>query len=181
MPVMEEEVWLPIAGYEGLYEVSNWGAVRSTGRIFSARGDEIGQGDIRIMRPQFLSGGYPRVHLRKHGTKPKNHNIHQLVAAAFLGSCPIGYLPVHNNGEREDNRVRNLKYKLHVRPREYEGRAIRQRGTNNRNSKLTENDVRRIRQDDRLHREIAQEYNISQSTVSDIKNWQSWGWLEDGK
>lgn len=74
---MEQERWLPIQGYEGLYEVSNWGNVKSLKKE-------------NILKPMFTTNGYKQVFLSKNG-KQKWFRIHRLVLINFLG------LPVSNN------------------------------------------------------------------------------------
>lgn len=105
---MNEEIWKDIKGFEGIYQVSSFGNVRS----YHKRG---GQHRYYISKsPILLSGvlwsnGYYFVTLRNNGIiRPQS--IHRLVADAFLPN-PNNYSDVnHKNGIKTDNRVENLEW-----------------------------------------------------------------------
>lgn len=105
------ERWLPIPGYEGNYEVSDRGNVRSVDRI------RIGtDGIAQKRRGQILRGtigardGYRCVNLRTGGGNGRVTPIHRLVLLAFVGPLPPGMVSRHLNGNPTDNRLENLKY-----------------------------------------------------------------------
>jgi hypothetical protein len=100
-----QEIYKAIPGYEGLYEVSNMGNVKSLSRV-DLRGHRVNE---RIRRPTLVMG-YPRVCLNKDGKK-KNFMIHKLMAMAFLGHKPNGHKKVidHINNIKTDNRIENLQ------------------------------------------------------------------------
>jgi len=100
---MAKQIWKDVVGYEGLYQVSNEGRVKS----------------LRWKTPWILNRatnkyGYFIVTLFKD-KKGKTKTIHQLVAAAFLGHIPNGYVLVvdHINHNPKDNRVENLQIITH--------------------------------------------------------------------
>lgn len=94
-----EEVWKPVLGYEGLYEVSNLGMVRS---IFYKR-----LKNNAILSPRKVGDGYLAVNLSKN--KKKNSlRIHRLVWEAFNGPIPKGMQVNHINEDKTDNRLENL-------------------------------------------------------------------------
>jgi len=97
-----EEIWKDIPDYEGIYQISNLGNVKSIGRI---RGK-----NIILIKPYIDKRGYFFVSLRKDNSK-KNISIHQLVAITFLNHKPCGYKLVvdHINNIKTDNRVENLQ------------------------------------------------------------------------
>jgi hypothetical protein len=100
------EQWLPVPGFEGAYEVSNLGRVRSLPRMVRAGAN----GGFRavggnILKPVVNVAGYTQVRL----PDGKTRTIHSLVAQAFLGERPAGYQVCHNNGDPSDNRVENLR------------------------------------------------------------------------
>jgi hypothetical protein len=104
------EVWKDVPNYEGLYQVSNLGNVKSLERFAKHH-----HGDLRIVREKILSKnpvnrGYLSVKLSKNGKKKKGI-IHQLVAMAFLGHVPNGNIMVvdHINNVNTDNRLENLQ------------------------------------------------------------------------
>lgn len=94
------EHWLPIPGYEGRYDVSSLGRVRS-----------------HIRRPQVLrqnqrsaAAPYLAVSLSGYDHVKKTTAVHSAVCAAFIGPCPDGLVVRHLNGDACDNRAVNLKY-----------------------------------------------------------------------
>ena len=108
------EEWRDIKGYEGLYQVSNLGRVKSLPKEWV-----IGKGGIRKHNGKTLKGsvtdkGYSRVLLYKNGTR-KEYSVHQLVAMAFLGHTPCGYVLVvdHIDDNPKNNRVDNLQIVTH--------------------------------------------------------------------
>lgn len=93
------EIWKDVKGYEGIYEVSNLGRVKS-----------LKLGRIKIMKSNPNSDGYLRLNLTKMG-KGNNFKVHQLVAVAFLGHIPCGLDLVinHKDFNRQNNHVDNLE------------------------------------------------------------------------
>ncbi len=108
MPTQPLEEWRDVKGYEGLYQVSSLGRVRSCRRqIYSKRCVKFV--DSIILTPQVKNTGYIRVYLRKNG-KQKYHSVHRLVADAFL-TRSVGDTEVnHINEDKSDNRVGNLEW-----------------------------------------------------------------------
>ena len=101
----ESEIWKDVAGYDGFYQVSNKGNVRSV-----ARKDSIGRkrGGL-ILKPAYDRGGYLTVGLCKNG-KSKTKNVHRLVAETFIPNTK-GFLEVnHKDENKSNNRVENLEW-----------------------------------------------------------------------
>ncbi len=108
--IMQAEIWKDIPGYEGLYQASNLGRVRSLDRRSMHRGlnEKIIKG--RVIKPISNKKGYLYVGLSLNG-KVKRCSIHVLVAMAFLSHVPNGNTVVvdHINGTKDDNRLVNLR------------------------------------------------------------------------
>lgn len=99
------ERWLPVVGYEGLYEVSDHGRVRS---LAENRPRNWQRRKVGILKP-ILIQGYHCVGLSKD-SEPRRKLIHRLVLLAFIGPCPAGFQAAHNNGTPNDNRLENLRW-----------------------------------------------------------------------
>ena len=106
-----EEEWRPVVGYEGLYEVSNRGRVRSVVTRW-------GNPRLRLLKPRKHTQGYQRVNLCR-GNGPKDHYIHALVLAAFDGKCPSGFVRNHKDASKAYNDVGNLEYVTPARNNEH--------------------------------------------------------------
>ena len=106
MQSTHDEKWLPIAGHEGHYEVSDRGRVRSLDWT-NSRGILV-PGRIRKLPTD--SWGYQQVGLQENG-KQVLHLVHKLVMEAFVGERPSPTHQIcHNNGDQADNRLVNLRY-----------------------------------------------------------------------
>lgn len=93
------ETFKPVRGYEGLYEVSDYGCVRSL--------DYNGTGKRKVMKPK-KNKGYRQVELWRDGNS-KTFSVHRLVWEAFNGTIPDGMQIDHVNGVRDDNSLANLR------------------------------------------------------------------------
>lgn len=104
------EIWKDVEGYEGLYQVSNLGNVKSLERIIPHRKGN-GQRIIkeRILKPQLQKIGYYSFNLSKNG-KPKLFLAHRLVADAFLEKIDGKECVDHINGCKTDNAFFNLRF-----------------------------------------------------------------------
>ncbi|UUV46937.1 HNH endonuclease [Bacillus phage vB_BanS-Thrax5] len=102
------ETWKEIIGYEGLYEVSNLGKVRSVDRLIYRNGNPIMRKGKELSQHK-RQNKYFTVSLSKDG-KQKTHTIHRLVAIAFVDNPKN--LPVvnHKDTNKENNRFDNLEW-----------------------------------------------------------------------
>ena len=104
------ENWLPILGYEGHYEVSDQGRVKSLERRVK-HGKSTRQVNERVLSPIKDRDGYLLVNLSVEG-KMRTEKVHRLVATAFLGSNHDRSVN-HINMVKTDNRVSNLEWVSH--------------------------------------------------------------------
>ena len=113
------EIWLPVKGWEGIYEVSSFGRVRSLDHYVNGKGGIPRLARGRILKPQIASG-YLQVYFYENG-KQKWYKVHRLVADAFLPVPPyllmllekgdIGRLEInHKNENKLDCRVENIEW-----------------------------------------------------------------------
>ena len=99
------EEWIPVEGYEGLYEVSNLGRVQSVNRVDSSGKRR----QSRLLKPIPDKDGYSKVSLSR-SSKVKQVNLQRLVALHFI-SNPDDLPEVdHINCDRADNRAENLQW-----------------------------------------------------------------------
>jgi hypothetical protein len=156
-----KEVWQPVVGYEGRYEVSN------TGEVNGPRG---------ALKPIFHPKGYVQVVLYSNGTG-RRFLIHRLVAIHFIpnpNQCPQVN---HKDGNKINNVVSNLEWCTASENNSHAVRLLALHGESRYNCKLTDEQVRSIRSDVRTQREIAAHYRIAQSGVGRIKSGKIWSWV----
>jgi hypothetical protein len=172
------EAWKSVAHYEGLYEVSNLGRIRSLARLTRIRGGGLRELPGRILHPGFRGtrtsrgNGYLGVSLYKSGQKPRNAYVHDLVAEAFLGPRPILSQIDHVDGNKLNNFFGNLQY---VSKSENMRRAaesnLMARGERHRSAKLTDAQVteaRRLRTEGMTHQAIANNFGVTRECISRI-------------
>jgi hypothetical protein len=108
---MIEEVWKDIKGYEGLYQVSNLGRVKSLERTIKHKTCYGGFYHVKgkILKPKIDKDGYFRIGLKKDKIK-KYYFIHRLVAITFINN-PNNFLQVnHKDENKRNNQVNNLEW-----------------------------------------------------------------------
>jgi hypothetical protein len=167
------EQWLPAPGYEGRYEVSSLGRIRSLPRTeFTSRGHRRA---IRggILKPAHTAEGYLHVSLR-HDGKLRLVRLHRLVCEAFHGPGNALHNEVaHLDGNRANARADNLKW---VSKAENQAHRLIHgthcRGEQHASARLTDDQARWIKsQRDRLtRREIATALGIKLDTVRDVQD-----------
>lgn len=158
-----EEIWKPVLGYEELYEVSNYGRVRTTPRI------------LRQSPSSQLP--YPLVHLRKDG-QTHGRLVHRLVLEAFVGPAPEGMEACHNDGNATNAHLGNLRWdtkKNNAADRKRHGTEVS--GEQNSHVTLTREDVTKIQSlllQGMKQSEIASMFNVVQTTISHINLGKHW-------
>lgn len=173
------ETWKDIKGYEGLYQVSDLGRVKSLERY--VRCGTNGNGKRKVNERILKAGAYNKfghvsVFLRKHGI---GQPVHKLVMEAFVGKRPKGLVTCHNDGDPENNRLGNLRYDT-----ESENQIdIYRYGKKPSIGKLTPDEVEEIRyllnNTSLYQKTIAKKYGIAQQTVSRINTGRTFSWLDD--
>ena len=156
------ENWKAVVGYEGLYEVSDHGRVRSatTGKIKAQCANKV---DGRPFLALWIAN------------KCKIFKPHTLVLTAFVAPRPEGMECCHNDGHPWNNHVSNLRWD--TCKNNHADKVLH--GTTNRGErcgthKLTQAQVDAIRKDTRLQRLIAADYGVRDSAISRIKSRKLW-------
>ena len=102
------ETWKDIQGYEGLYQVSDLGRIRSLGRVCNSKNNSKSKKRERILTQEVTVFGYCRVRLFNSEGNAKHYMTHRIVAKAFIGEVD-GFEINHKNEIKTDNRVENLE------------------------------------------------------------------------
>lgn len=175
------EIWKPVVGWEGLYEVSDRGRMRSVDRltVFQIKGvsaTRFSRG--KILKPR-MTGGYLRVNLCGSGGIIKHKMVHIAVLDAFIGPCPEGLQARHLDGNATNPRLGNLKWGTWEENAEDKRRHGRwQCGERHGMAKLKDGDVREIRRRYALggvrQVDLASEFGIAQTKISAIVRGNLW-------
>lgn len=157
------ETWIDVKGYEGCYQVSNYGRVKSMRRKVASR-NGVRELPEKIIVPLFTKQGYLNVIASKKQVR-QTLVVHQLVAECFIGPRPDGYVIDHIDRDKTNNKAENLRYVT---------ASGNQR--NRKDNKLTEEDAKNIRVllSQESQSKIASRYKVSQSLISKIKLGMLW-------
>ena len=168
-----EEVWKDIDGYDGYYQISNKGRVRSwkNGR-WGKRESPL------IMKQQLNRYGYYEIRLQKNNVK-RLHRTHRLVALNFIGNPNNKPHVNHKDCNKINNNYKNLEW---VTNSENIKHAVKNdlmaRGERSGHAVLSRNDVLQIRsileQGFACKKELAIAYNVSLPTMYDVESRRSW-------
>jgi hypothetical protein len=178
----DAETWKPVVGYEGQYEVSNQGRVRSLYRVIYVRRFSTKVGahiDVykpmkgRIMRLNKNARGYLVCHLGRGVTKA----AHQMVLESFVGPCPPGQMGLHADDNKENNVLNNLRWGTSS---ENAYDSIRNNtfpsGERSPRAKLRKADVAIIKSlfGEKQDVEIARIYGVDRATIRKIRIGKTW-------
>lgn len=177
--VTSQELRLPVPNFEGRYEVSDWGRVRSLDHT-----DRRGQ----KRKGRFLSSGlnrygYPQVGLSLHG-KLKTFTAHRLVLTVFVGPRLEGMQCCHNDGVKANNHLSNLRWDTclsNMRDKAKHGTQSRMQGELHGQAVLIEQDIREIRArcaNGESQRTVARSFGIGQTQVSRIVTGKRWAHID---
>jgi hypothetical protein len=170
------EIWKDVAGYEGLYQVSNLGNVRSVDKYTSNR-FATRFWPSKALKLKNTRFGYVVANLSKEG-KLKNVFVHRIVCAAFIGDHPNKQVN-HINGIKTDNRLENLEW---VTSSENHLHAFKTglrvgysiKGSQSSKAKLDETKVREIKLSSNSVRNLAKIYGVHHSVIQGIKTGKRW-------
>lgn len=159
------EKWLSIPGWEGYYEVSDHGRVRSLSRIVLRNGHKNRMKGKLLSPVPHPKWGYLRTCLCRNGFRSLRE-VHTLVLLAFVGPCPKGMECCHNDSDPSNNLLENLRYDTHINNEADKDRC------------LSLPQVREIRRryaaGGITQRQLGVEYGKSQGAVNQLLNRVTW-------
>lgn len=174
---MSEENWKPVVGYEGYYEASDHGRVRSVDRqveiMIRSKKTKM-RFHAKMLTLDVCKIGYMRLGLSRDGTK-KMHSVHRLVMAAFVGVSSMDVN--HKDGDKRNNHLSNLEYCTESENMVHRYRMLGQDGllgSRNAASVLEEEDIPAIRADKRKVKEIAADYGVTIQAIWAVKKRKTW-------
>lgn len=172
------EIWRDYLGYEGRFQVSNFGRFKSLARMRKSRGGCLCPVKEKILSPRISGRGYEDVYLKKDGIG-RPVSVHRAVLETFFGPCPAGMQACHNDGNPRNNKLSNLRWdtsKNNNADRIKHGTDPV--GERNPRAKVTDDNVRQIR---KLYatgmytqQQIADRYGIHQTMISCIVHRTTW-------
>jgi hypothetical protein len=176
-----KEVWKDIKGYEGLYQISNLGIVKSLVRkvVSVKKKKHMRTTKERILTNVINAQGYYMINLNINGTS-KTCKIHRLVAKTFIPNPDNKCCINHIDGDKLNNEVINLEWVTHQENSKHAHKMglTNNSGSKNGNSKLTEKDVLEIRElydkGNTTYQKISEIYNVTSAMINDIINRKNW-------
>lgn len=163
---VKPEKWLPVVGYEGRYEVSDQGRVRSMARD-GAPGAR--RSKTKVMGVSVHRQGYHVIGLSRDGVR-KFYLVHWLVLEAFVGPRPPGQDGLHENDVPGDNRLVNLRWGTAVENSADARRNGKLRlGYDHPRAKLTPEAVADILTSDAHKFDLAAKYGVDESSIRAVR------------
>lgn len=178
MSKIHEENWKDIKDYEGIYQVSNLGKLKSLDRIDCNGGYRKG----KILSQGNDKDGYKLVGLAKDGVT-KTNKVHRLVSLHFICNPDNKPQVNHINGCVFDNRVENLEWATNSENLIHSFKTLGRssKGILNYGCTLTEKQVLNIFNEKGKLREISKKYKVDKQIVSRIKSGYTWSFLTGKK
>lgn len=173
-----ENVWKTAVGYDGIYNISNNGDLKSLKRILVCK-NGLWRLPERMMTPQLSREGYLCCLLTDVFKKKKTVKLHRLVAIAFIPNPENKEFVNHINGIKTDNRVDNLEWvtKSENTIHAYKlGLMNVPLGENNYQTTLTSKEVLEIRAIGKTMRgvDVAKKYNVGKHVICNILSRKTW-------
>lgn len=179
--------WRPVEGYEGYYEVSNCGKVRSIPRrvrVNNQNGIFTKSYPSKILKSYITTRGYELVKLCKKGVV-KSYSVHRLVAKAFCSNTHEKPEVNHKDGDKLNNHASNLEWNTPSENQKHaftEGLQKPQKGSKNGMSRLDEIDILFLhhwRSKGYYAKELAKLFGLSKNHAQDILGFRRWSYIKE--
>lgn len=176
-----KEIWGDVPGWDGYYQASNLGRVRSLDRYITYRNGRTHLHEGTVLTPASNGTGYHFIYLQKRQRIVKFY-VHRLAMLVFVGECPDGKEVNHKNGDKADNQLSNLEYvtKGQNRKHAYDVLGAKRPGPGERNNraKLTGEQVLKIREMYATGKytqvELGKKFGIGGRAICAIVNRENW-------
>lgn len=168
------ERWLPVRGFEGSYEVSDHGRVRSLPRAVRCRGNKQRMLSGKVVKGRVGKNGYIEVALQR---RPHIEYVlaHRLVLETFKGSAPEGCEARHRDGDRLNNTLDNLLWGTRVdNMADQYVHGTRIMGETHPNAVFNGELVRWIRESPQSSYEIAKVLGVNHTNTWRVKTGKTW-------
>lgn len=178
-----DEVWKDIPGYEGRYQVSTFGRVRSLDRVEMRKHGHGGCAEWhykgKILSARQKESGHLNVCLGANNTK----KVHRLVLETFVGPSPVGMECLHIDGNPTNNHIENLRWGTRIENRADIRRHAQLYRRRQGSTWLSEDTIRQIKRDlaqpDRPKMaELAVKYGVHVNTISNINRQYTHKWVD---
>jgi len=174
-----EEIWKDIIGYEGKYQISNLGRVKSIARKFTRKGYLVTIKE-RVLKQKTETYGYWAVGLNDNSMKV--HKIHRLIAIHFIPNPENKSQVNHINGVKKDNRIENLEWAtpMENQTHSWDTGLNKHCGEKHYLTTLSESDIVEIK-DTYIYRSkffnmraLGEKFNVQASTIHNIIKSKTW-------
>jgi hypothetical protein len=166
--IQKLEIWRDIHKYEGLYQASDLGRLKSSNYRNTKKAGILTQGNA--------SCGYLNIGFNKNSIH-YTLTVHRLIAITFIDNVENKPQVNHINGNKKDNRLKNLEWTTCAENSTHSykiGLSNGRKGVCHHNMKLTEKEVLEIRASDLSQVELSKKYFVNQTQISRIKTRQQW-------
>jgi hypothetical protein len=178
---MSEEIWKPVVGWEGIYEVSDHGNIRTVSRYVNCRGNGKVLLKSCIRKIVLNRYGYPVVTMEGGGKKKILKSIHRAVVEAFIGAIAPLMEVNHKDGVKTNNNLANLEIVTRKQNAIHMAEVLGKcRGEKSGQARLKNVDVLNICEllkDGLTQEEIAGRYDVDRTTISLIARGKNWSHL----
>lgn len=184
-----EEIWVPVKGFEGKYEVSTWGEVRSLDRSSTYTNSVTGKVITRkikgrVLTPKIVNAAYFIVDLSKGKRGDiKQASVHRLVAEHFLPNPENKPQVNHIDGNPNNNSLSNLEWVTVSENAIHSYETLGKGGESHGLAKLTEESVKEMRKlyGTYNYTELGEMFGVHKSTVARACQGLCWGFVKDNE